>query len=85
MMTSEIPHLFGTDRISDDAVSPLADNVVLVSYHQVGNAITRTMAVIKTRASRHDSMIRTFTIGPEGIVLDDVGALDVMFGPGQAG
>ena len=85
LMTAEIPRLYGTNRISDDAVSPLADNVVLVSYHRIENTISRTMTVIKTRASRHDPTVRTFTIGPQGIVLDEMGALDVMFGPSHAG
>ena len=29
------------------------------------------MAVIKTRASRHDPMVRKFVIGPQGILLDE--------------
>ncbi len=73
LMTSEIPRLFGTDRISDDAVSPLADNLVMVSYHREGDTINRTMAVIKTRASSHDPTVRKFMIGPQGIVLDTPG------------
>ena len=31
LMTLEIPHLFGADRISDSAASPLSDNVVMLS------------------------------------------------------
>jgi len=70
MMTSEIPHLFGTDRISDDAVSPLADNVVMLSYQRDHDTISRRMAVIKTRASRNDPAVRKFVIGRQGILLD---------------
>ena len=72
LMTLEIPRLYGTDRISDSAVSPLADNVVLLSYQREGNSIGRTMAVIKTRASRNDPTDRKFLIGPQGIVLDEL-------------
>jgi hypothetical protein len=32
MLTFEIADLFGAERLSDDAVSPLSDNVVLLSY-----------------------------------------------------
>jgi hypothetical protein len=35
------------------------------------STISRTMAVIKTRASRHDPGIRKFVIGTQGIVLDE--------------
>jgi circadian clock protein KaiC len=72
LMTSEIPRLFGADRLSDSAVSSLADNIVMLSYQRERDTINRTMAVIKTRASRHDPTVRKFVIGPEGIVLDEV-------------
>lgn len=72
LMTLEIPDLYGTDRISDSAVSPLADNVVLLSYQQEGGTTGRAMNVIKTRASSHDPTARTFAIGPQGIVLDQL-------------
>ena len=71
LMTSEIPRLFGSERISDSEVSSLADNVVMLSYQRERDTIGRTMAVIKTRASRHDPTVRKFVIGPEGIVLDE--------------
>jgi circadian clock protein KaiC len=72
LMTSEIPRLFGAERISDSAVSPLADNVVMLGYQRERDAIGRTIAVIKTRASRHDPTVRKFVIGSQGIVLDEV-------------
>jgi len=71
LMTSEIPNLFGSERISDSEVSTLADNVVMLGYQRERDTIGRTMAVIKTRASRHDPTVRKFVIGPEGIVLDE--------------
>lgn len=70
MLTFEVPDLFGAGRLSDDAVSPLSDNIVLLSYLRHENSIKRTMTVIKTRASRHDPAIRQFVIGPQGIVLE---------------
>ena len=70
MVTLEIPDLFGAERLSDDGVSPLSDNIVLLSYLIDERSIKRTMAVIKTRASRHDPAIRQFIIGSHGIVLE---------------
>jgi circadian clock protein KaiC len=70
LMTSEIARLFGTDRTSEGAVSPLADNVVMLGYQRERDTISRTMAVIKTRASRNDPTVRRFVIGPQGITLD---------------
>jgi circadian clock protein KaiC len=70
VMTFEIPDLFGANRLSDDAVSPLSDNVVLLSYLRDSDSIKRTMSVIKTRASHHDPAVRQFLIGQHGIVLE---------------
>jgi circadian clock protein KaiC len=70
MMTLEIQALFGTDRITDTAVSPLADNVVMLGYKRDHDTTSRTIAVIKTRASRHDPRVRSFVIGSDGITLD---------------
>jgi circadian clock protein KaiC len=70
LMTLEIASLFGADRISDSAVSPLSDNVVMLSYQREHGTTSRTMAVIKTRASSHDPAVRKFLIGPHGITLD---------------
>jgi circadian clock protein KaiC len=67
MMTFEIPDLFRAERISESAVSHLSDNVVLLNYVRAENSIGRAMCVIKTRASRHEPDIRSFTIGPDGI------------------
>jgi KaiC/GvpD/RAD55 family RecA-like ATPase len=44
---------------------------VLLSYLREHDTIKRTMTVIKTRATRHDPMVRQFVIGPRGIVLDE--------------
>jgi circadian clock protein KaiC len=71
LMTLEIPRLFGSDYISNSPVSPLADNVVMLSYLRERNTIARTIAVIKTRASRHDPTVSKFVIGSQGIVLDE--------------
>ncbi len=70
MMTYEVADLFGARRLSEDAVSPLSDNIVLLSYLREEDLIKRTMSVIKTRASRHDPAVRQFLIGPDGIVLE---------------
>lgn len=70
MLTFEVADLFGVERLSNDAVSPLSDNVVLLSYLRDEGVLRRTMTVIKTRASRHDPAIRQFLIGAHGIVLE---------------
>ena len=71
MMTLEIPELFEATRMSDTAVSHLSDNVVMLSYVREHNISGPSIAVIKTRATTHDPAVRKFTIGADGIVLDE--------------
>ena len=71
VMTFEIPDLFGAHRLSDSAIPPLSDNVVMLSYLRQHNTMKRTITVIKTRASSHDPAVRQFVTGPRGIVLDE--------------
>jgi circadian clock protein KaiC len=69
MMTYEVPELFGVTRLSEVAASHLADNVVLLQYAQITRMISRTLTVLKTRASGHDGAVREFRITTEGISL----------------
>lgn len=70
LMTYEVPELYGITRLTEYGASHLADNVVLINYRGFeDNAISRTVAVLKTRASSHDRRIREFDITSSGVVL----------------
>ena len=69
MMTYELPELFGVSRLSDVAASHLADNVVLLQYRGVAGVMSRTLTVLKTRATDHESGVRDFEITADGIML----------------
>ncbi|TCO20279.1 circadian clock protein KaiC [Kribbella steppae] len=69
MMTYELPELFGVSRLSDVAVSHLADNVVLLQYRRVAGVMSRTLTVLKTRATDHESGVKDFEITADGIML----------------
>jgi circadian clock protein KaiC len=69
LMTSEVPELFGTMRLSEFLVSHLSDIVVLLRYYQDDGAVKRALSIIKTRVSGHDTATREFTISPAGITI----------------
>jgi circadian clock protein KaiC len=72
MMIVEVPDLFQLHRISDQAISHLADNVVLLQYTQEGPELTRALTVLKTRAMRHRPVVHRYDITDKGFVLGDV-------------
>ena len=71
MMSQEVPALFGISQLSEDGISHLSDNVILLQFVPRDMQLRRALTVLKTRAGRHDPAIREFTITPEGIVLDE--------------
>jgi circadian clock protein KaiC len=69
MMTYELPELFGASRLTDASASHLADNVVLLQYMREAEKLSRTLTVLKTRATGHQSGVRKFEISVDGIAL----------------
>jgi circadian clock protein KaiC len=73
----ENPEVFGITRFMPDAaISSIVDNILLLSFVEIGNQLRRSLTVIKARGCAHDLVSREFTIGNGGICLaDDLGDL----------
>ncbi|HET7421213.1 MAG TPA: ATPase domain-containing protein [Candidatus Dormibacteraeota bacterium] len=71
MLIIEVPDLFELQRISDEGISHLADNVILLQYLQEGSRLSRALTILKTRAMRHQPTVHRFDITPDGFVLGD--------------
>ena len=69
MLTIELLDLFHVRRLTDQAFSHLADNVVLLQYVHRGTEIKRALTVVKSRGTRHDPQVHEFDITTEGLVL----------------
>src|SRR5258708_13668839 len=72
MMIVEVPELFQLRRISEQGLSHLADNVVLLQYVQEGPELVRALTVLKTRAMHHHPVGHRYDITEKGFVLGDV-------------
>jgi circadian clock protein KaiC len=68
-MTYELPELFSVGRLSTSGLASLCDNVVLLQYTNDAARIRRTLTVLKTRGSEHDTRVREFRIDRRGVVL----------------
>lgn len=71
MFTYELVELFHTTRLSDNGISHIADNVVLLQYVQHGPHMTRSLTVIKSRGSTTTNTTREFRIASSGITLGE--------------
>ncbi|HEV2140160.1 MAG TPA: ATPase domain-containing protein [Candidatus Dormibacteraeota bacterium] len=75
MMTVEVPELFELRRISDEGISHLADNVILLQYVREGAELVRALTVLKTRAMAHRPLVHRYEITSDGFKLGDVVSL----------
>jgi circadian clock protein KaiC len=69
MMIVEVPELFELRRISEQGLSHLADNVILLQYVRDGPRLARTVTVLKTRAMHHQPVVRRYEITEHGFKL----------------
>ena len=76
MMIVEVPELFQLRRISEQGLSHLSDNVVLLQYVQDGSRLARAITVLKTRAAHHEPVAHRYEIAATGLVLGDEIALE---------
>jgi circadian clock protein KaiC len=72
MLIMEVPELFQLDRISEQGISHLADNVILLQYVQEGAELARALTLLKTRAQEHRPVVHRYEITDQGFVLGDV-------------
>ena len=68
MMTYEMTHLFEVHGISDQEISNISDNILLLRFRE-GPEMQRTIRIIKTRGSAHDNRERKLEITRKGIVI----------------
>ncbi len=72
MIIIEVPDLFQVDRISEQGISHLADNVILLQYVREGAELVRSLTVLKTRAMKHRPVVHRYEITDRGFVLGGV-------------
>ncbi|MEP6568274.1 MAG: ATPase domain-containing protein [Acidobacteriota bacterium] len=68
IMTYELTNLFEVHGISDQEVSNMSDNIILLRFRE-GPEMQRTLRVIKTRGSGHDNHEHDLEITSKGIVI----------------
>jgi circadian clock protein KaiC len=68
IMTTELRELFGVHHISDQEISNMSDNLVIVGFTP-GPEMKRKIRIIKTRGSRHDTGEHELEINDKGAVV----------------
>jgi circadian clock protein KaiC len=66
----EHPEVFGLSRfMPDSAISSIVDNIVLLTFVEIGDRMRRAILVAKARGTDHELSTREYTIGTGGVRL----------------
>jgi circadian clock protein KaiC len=73
VFTAEVKTLIGGEtEISSGGLSPVAENILLTRYLELGSALHRALVVVKVRDSAFDPRIHEFFITNEGLKIGSV-------------
>jgi circadian clock protein KaiC len=70
VLTLETSELHSAERVTDQRLSPIADNLVMLRYLRGEAELRPTLTVIKTRASAHDGRVHALAIGKGGLRIE---------------
>jgi circadian clock protein KaiC len=68
LMTTELRELYDVQHISDEQISNMSDNLILLGFTP-GPEMKRTIRIIKTRGSSHDNRLHELQIDDKGVVV----------------
>lgn len=71
LLTHEITELFGSFSLSEEGLSFISDNVILLRYVEMGGEISRAISVLKVRGSAHAKAILRYEINARGFVIGE--------------
>jgi circadian clock protein KaiC len=63
----ESPSLYSTGRVTEQALSAIADNLLMLRYKEVEGRLTPMLTIVKTRGSDHDRGTHFITVGKGGM------------------
>jgi circadian clock protein KaiC len=67
VVTLESPSLYSTERVTEQTLSPIADNLLMLRYQEVGGRLAPTLTIVKTRGSAHDRGTHAITVAKGGL------------------
>ena len=67
VLTLETPSLYSTERVTEQGLSPIADNLLLLRYKEAEGRLAPTLTIVKTRGSDHDRGTHSITVAKGGM------------------
>ena len=70
LFTLEAPFLYSTERVTEQGLSPIADNLLMLRYRHKEGRLSPVLTIVKTRGSDHDRRNHVVTVGKGGMRID---------------
>jgi circadian clock protein KaiC len=70
ILTLETSELHSAERVTDQRLSPIADNLVMLRYLRGEAELRPSLTVVKTRGSAHDGRVHALSIGKGGLRIE---------------
>jgi circadian clock protein KaiC len=67
VLTLEAPFLYSTEGVTEQGLSPIADNLVMLRYRETDGRLAPALVIVKTRGSAHDRGTHALTVGKGGM------------------
>lgn len=70
VLTLEASTLSSTERVTEQGLSPIADNLLMLRYRDEAAQLRPTLTIVKTRGTPHDRGTHRLNVGPGGLSVD---------------
>ncbi|RKH15592.1 hypothetical protein D7Y13_19745 [Corallococcus praedator] len=67
VLTLESSSLCSMERVTDQGLSPIADNLLMLRYREAAGRLAPTLTVVKTRGSEHERRTHFMTVARGGL------------------
>ena len=67
VLTLEATFLFSTERVTEQGLSPIADNLLMLRYKEANGRLAPTLTIVKTRGSDHDRGTHAVSVAKGGM------------------
>ena len=70
VLTLETSSLHSAERVTEQGLSPIADNLLMLRYQEKEGRLSPVLTIVKTRGSDHDRRNHLVTVGRGGMRVD---------------
>ena len=84
VLTLEAPLVYSTERVTEQGLSPIADNLLMLRYQNSDERLSPMLTIVKTRGSEHDRRTHPIAVGKGGMRIEPPRGSPTTYDPAAA-